>query len=207
MEFQISHGAIAHLTPALKEWSVAVDALATGETILLLRKGGIREHQGRFSVEHHHVVLYPTYEHQRPELLKTARATQPDERSSPHSSSISIKAWAEITQVHQITEVATVEALAPFHIWNEQFVTTRFHWKPRQPLYALLLRVYRFTHPPLIQYSRAYEGCKSWIMVQADEPLLDLESTPVLTVEAYNEQVARILAAIRQSDPSTNNGE
>ena len=47
-------------------------AIAKGETILLLRKGGIKEHQGKFSAEAARVVLFPTFEHQRPALLKPA---------------------------------------------------------------------------------------------------------------------------------------
>ncbi|BCX07554.1 MAG: hypothetical protein KatS3mg066_1413 [Fischerella sp.] len=35
---------------ALKEWAVAVTALEAGKTIMLLRKGGIHERNGRFQV-------------------------------------------------------------------------------------------------------------------------------------------------------------
>ncbi|NJL44810.1 MAG: DUF1802 family protein [Leptolyngbyaceae cyanobacterium SM2_3_12] len=35
---------------ALKEWDAAVTALGQGQTVLLLRKGGIREQAGQFSV-------------------------------------------------------------------------------------------------------------------------------------------------------------
>ena len=34
--------------PAFKEWHVVVEALAAGEQILLLRKGGIAEGRGGF---------------------------------------------------------------------------------------------------------------------------------------------------------------
>ncbi|MGC1218532.1 MAG: DUF1802 family protein, partial [Phormidesmis sp.] len=58
------------ITAALKEWSVAVDALAAGETILLLRKGGIKEDNGQFSAQADRAMLFPTFEHQRRDLLK-----------------------------------------------------------------------------------------------------------------------------------------
>ena len=38
-----------HCQIALKEWAVTVQALARGEQILLLRKGGIHEDQARTS--------------------------------------------------------------------------------------------------------------------------------------------------------------
>ena len=55
---------------ALKEWAVAVKALAKGEQILILRKGGIHKADKEFRVVHPEFVLYPTYEHQRAELVK-----------------------------------------------------------------------------------------------------------------------------------------
>ena len=55
---------------ALKEWAVTVDALARGQQILLLRKGGIHEDSKDFRVVHPEFLLYPTYEHQREDLLK-----------------------------------------------------------------------------------------------------------------------------------------
>ncbi|MEO1671947.1 MAG: DUF1802 family protein, partial [Cyanobacteria bacterium J06631_2] len=62
------------LTHTLKEWAIAVDALSQGRTIMLLRKGGIRERG--FQVKYSPVWLYPTYEHQKPNLLKPEYVTQ-----------------------------------------------------------------------------------------------------------------------------------
>ena len=55
---------------ALKEWAVTVRALAQGTQVLLLRKGGIHETDKNFRVIHPEFLLYPTYEHQREDLLK-----------------------------------------------------------------------------------------------------------------------------------------
>ena len=55
---------------ALKEWAVTVQALAKGGQVLLLRKGGIHEEGKDFRVIHPEFLLYPTYEHQREDLLK-----------------------------------------------------------------------------------------------------------------------------------------
>jgi hypothetical protein len=153
-------------TPALKEWAIAVEALQAGKSILLLRKGGIRETNGRFSVEHQRVWLYPTYEHQKPHLLKPEYAHQITPVDSGwHPTDISILAWAEVTEVLQLMDEAAIAQLLPFHIWNERLVTERLHWKPRQPLYALLLRVYVLPEAISLPYSDAYGGCKSWIQL------------------------------------------
>src|SRR5216117_1413384 len=50
---------------AFKEWAVVVDALGRGEQIIILRKGGIREGPGGFSVDHGEFPLFPTLFHQQ----------------------------------------------------------------------------------------------------------------------------------------------
>jgi len=179
---------------ALKEWAVAIEALQQGRTIMMLRKGGIREQKGRFSVVCDRVWLYPTYEHQNPELLKPEYASQVQQLpSGQHPGTIAIGAWAQIDAVFQITELSTVVALLPFHIWNAQFVVQRFGWKPSQPLYVLLLRVYPLAQPYEITDCPEYRGCRSWI--ELAEALTDPDSVPVLDRAEYEQQVA----AIRQT--------
>ncbi|EKQ69652.1 hypothetical protein OsccyDRAFT_2293 [Leptolyngbyaceae cyanobacterium JSC-12] len=179
------------LVHALKEWQVAVEALEQGETIALLRKGGIREEQGKFSVHHDRVWLYPTFEHQKPELLKPeyAHAVQPVEMGW-HPDKVRIGSWAEITDVFQVWNEAMVMQLLPFHIWNQAFVTERLQWKPNQPLYVLLLRVYKLLEPQMLAYSPTYGGCKSWIDL---ETAIAIEaSDPVLEEAKYCDRVAVI---------------
>lgn len=155
------------LQNALKEWSVAVDALAQGQTLLLLRKGGIREIGNTFRVPHQRVWLYPTYEHQKPGLLKPQWASQvtPVEPGW-HPAQITIKAWAHITHVWTVRDQQSVDSLLPFHIWNKQFVTERFQWKPKQPLHVLLMRVYRPIKPEHIDWQSDYGGCRSWLTLK-----------------------------------------
>ena len=40
-------------------------ALAEGEQLLTLRKGGIREENKHFEIEHDRFFLYPTFDHQQ----------------------------------------------------------------------------------------------------------------------------------------------
>ena len=55
---------------AIKEWAVTVRALAEGEQLLTLRKGGIREENKHFEIEHDRFFLYPTFDHQRNDLVR-----------------------------------------------------------------------------------------------------------------------------------------
>ena len=176
---------------ALKEWAVATDALERGETIVLLRKGGIREEGKHFRVAHDDVLLYPTYEHQQPHLLKPhySALVQPVP-SGWHPETVRIGAWARITDIFQISEKETVEGLLPHHIWNEQFAAERFGWKPRFPLYVLLLRVYKLPQEHVIPYRAEYGGCKSWIDLA--EPIALEGMTPALSDDEYARQVATV---------------
>jgi hypothetical protein len=151
-------------TRALKEWNVAVNALAGGRTIVLLRKGGIREQAGQFNVSDKQVLLYPTFEHQQPDLLKPDFASQVKiVESGWHPETIRITSWAEITDVFLVAWEPAIKALFPYHIWNEKFVSDRLKWKQNQPIYILLLRAYRLAETAEIQYISEYGGCRSWI--------------------------------------------
>src|ERR687892_678477 len=55
---------------AFKEWAVTVRALAEGEQLLTLRKGGIREENKHFELEHERFFLYPTFDHQHNNLVR-----------------------------------------------------------------------------------------------------------------------------------------
>lgn len=180
---------------ALKEWATAIKALEQGKTILLLRKGGIKEVKGRFTVQYNKVLLYPTYEHQKPTLLKPeyAHNVMPVE-SGWHPQSVKIGSWAEITDILTVSEESSVNCLLPYHIWNETFVHERLNWKPKQPLYLLLLRVYLLPQPIIFSYNSAYGGCKSWIDLSESISLAD--SIPVLSKEEYHRQVEVIGQAI-----------
>jgi hypothetical protein len=201
----IAKPSLPTLTHGLKEWQVAVTALEQGETIVLLRKGGLREAKGQFTIAHQHILLYPTYEHQQPHLVKAqyANAIVPV-ASGWHPETIRLNTWATITESIQVSEAAPLAALLPFHIWNEAFAAERLKWKPSQPIEVLLLRVYRLGQPQIIPYNPVYGGCKSWLdlseaIAQTDGFASALaDSTPVLKTADYHDRCARILAIVQQ---------
>jgi hypothetical protein len=181
------------LNHALKEWEVAVNALEKGESILLLRKGGIREDKGHFEVDYNPVLLYPTYEHQKPHLLKSQYASLVNPVPSGwHPQTISISIWAEITHVFQLRNISIIKQLLPYHIWKNNVIEERFKWKPSQPLFILLLRVFSLPQSLLISYRSNYGGCRSWIQLDSDISLLG--SQPVITDNNYYQ----ILEAIQE---------
>ncbi len=179
------------LTAALKEWEAAVKSLEKGNTILLLRKGGIKEVLGQFKVNHNPILLYPTYEHQKPHLLKSDYAAFVNPVPSGwHPKTIRISSWANITNIFQVTEFSIIKQLYPYHIWTENFVEERFNWKQNQPLFVLLLRVFLLPQPITIPYNSSYGGCRSWIQLNQDISLL--ESYSVIAENNYYQKVEEI---------------
>src|SRR3954468_1897539 len=113
---------------AFKEWAVTVRALAEGEQLLTLRKGGIREENKHFEIEHDQFFLYPTFDHQRndlvrdshvPELgraLEEAACPAPEPPASALTQDggitqpgrVRIRAWAEVSASYLITDPRTI---------------------------------------------------------------------------------------------------
>ncbi|MEM7594623.1 MAG: DUF1802 family protein [Cyanobacteria bacterium P01_A01_bin.83] len=181
------------LQHALKEWAIAVDALTAGKTIVLLRKGGIRE--AGFKVKHPLVWLYPTYEHQKPELLKPEYAPQVvPVPSGWHPQTVSIKSCAAITEVLSLNYPSQLAALQSYHVWNERLVSDRLKWKPQTPLMVLLLRVYCLDSPQIIPYHQLYGGCKSWIELR--EPIETNCLRAAIATQEYEQKVKEIKALV-----------
>jgi hypothetical protein len=184
---------------ALKEWAIAIDALENGNTIMLLRKGGIHEKKGQFQVAHDQVLLYPTFEHQQAFLLKSEYANDVCPVTSGwHPETVRIGSWAEITDILPVSDESIVNSLLPFHIWNEHFISDRLKWKASQPLYILLLRTYKLSEVQEIPYRPKYGGCKSWIDL---EQLIEVQNAqPVLSDSRYQQLVAEIHQSLERTN-------
>ncbi|NEQ44221.1 MAG: DUF1802 family protein [Leptolyngbya sp. SIOISBB] len=193
---------MAEITWALKEWAVAVEALLTGDLMLLIRKGGIHETKPVFNVPSDRALLFPTYEHQSAAAMREPWRSRVSSQTVPQlGDDVALLGWAEITHQLQLTGPDLEQRLQPFHIWTDAWLTERLAWKPERPAYVLLLRVHRFATPLQLTYAKRYGGCRSWIEL-ADVPTWS-ESLPVMTAAAYQEQVAALEAAIAPITTST----
>ena len=181
---------------ALKEWAVTVEAMAQGDQVLLLRKGGIHEDGKDFRVIHREFLFYPTYLHQKEDLLQPAhqpalRKVLERPRDDGH---IIFSHWAKAEEVLEISEQEQVDDLAPHYIWTAAYAQSKLHWKPMLPLSVLLLRVYKLEQPVTVPHLPEYGGCTSWVEVLADVDLGKLE--PVLNDAEFQRRVDEIKGSL-----------
>jgi hypothetical protein len=150
------------LTVALKEWAVVCHALETGRQVILLRKGGIVEAIGGFELEHSQFLLFPTYLHQSASMLKPeAQAQISSESAEPEQ--IVLRGAAQVSDIIRLSNRAQMEALQEEHIWGSPLIDMRFSYRPKNPLYLLIIRACTLLAPVTIQNTPDYAGCKSWV--------------------------------------------
>lgn len=179
---------------ALKEWASAIKALEDGTQIFIMRKGGIVEETRDFQVESGDFYLYPTYEHQRKELLKENYRSVIDDTLvgwSVQDEKVQITSYARMVEDIEISDQELLNKLYPYHIWTENFTEERLKWKRKNPLHIMLLRVYKLAEPVHISIEQAYIGCKSWIGLDAETPT-EASLIPVLSDETFAARVAEI---------------
>jgi hypothetical protein len=148
---------------ALKEWAVAVAALAAGDQVLIVRKGGIGEK--RFELPHRGFYLFPTYAHQRPELVKPgARVRFGDplaQREDPESLPLAV--YAELVGAHPIADPDALAAIDHLHVLTADYAAERLRWRRKHPLWAAILRVWTVDPVPVLEDAPSHGGCVSWI--------------------------------------------
>jgi hypothetical protein len=175
------------LAHAFKEWAVICQTLAKGKQSILLRKGGIAEVGGEFNLEHKRFWLYPTYTHQqqhdgiRSEALPFLHEA---EAAKPPAGTIHLSHWAEVTGVYRIRDLTAALLLAHLHFWSEETVRKRFAY--REPgIHVFSGRVYKAAKVHAIADTAHYQGCKSW--VELDAPLSTAGSVSVLGDKDFND--------------------
>ncbi len=183
---------------AFKEWAVIVRALLEGEQILDVRKGGLREDGRHFGLQSSRVWLYPTAEHQKPELLKPAyRATLDLAPGSVVGEPIHIDGWADIVGARTITDPEQLAALDSKLIWTLEYAESRLKWKKRDPLWVLAMRVHRLLEPIDVPWREEYGGCTSWVdLVDAPPDPSELPSRPALSDTAFKARMKGVVGAL-----------
>jgi hypothetical protein len=177
---------------AFKEWAGVCDALVEGRQALILRKGGIAEGPRGFVPEHAAFWLYPTHVHQAEQGLRIAAAargaTEPDRPGT-----VALHALAVVDSIAFVAREETLRALGPLHVWTEETVARRFHY--RQPgLWVLGVRVFGRGVPHRLAATAAHAGCKTWIPLAP--PPATLGCVPILDETAFAAHRERLHALL-----------
>lgn len=196
---------------ALKEWAIICKALEDGKQMLLLRKGGIMEYRKGFEVKHNEFLLYPTFEHQSIESIKTEykeklkeileeqnkyyndnrKKIDKDNKNFNTVSNNIIKLLAKVEDVIEISDKFTLSELRDYHIWSDEYVTMRMNYNPSKPMNVLLLRIYKIRNPLIVDINDKWAGCKSWIDIETDREFqnshkLKMQNADYDTYESIN---------------------
>ena len=149
---------------AFKEWAVIVDALGSGEQIIILRKGGISEGRGGFQIEHERFLLFPTLFHQQREAVLPAAQRRYDVIAPGLSADVlRLEYFAEVVDWKFLDSLADAQRLVGQHVWREEVIRERFDWGKTKSIYAMAVRVFRLPQLIELPMRAEYGGCKSWI--------------------------------------------
>ena len=188
---------------ALKEWAVTCGALAQGRQIILLRKGGILDEDGVFTLEQDHFWLTPTYIHQDTTLIKPEhhdlfQGWEEQRREAENQAgrdALNMKFWAWTQKAWALQDYEIEKLYDAPHIWSRNYLDTRFNYKPDHPLLCLALRVYQIEQPIYRALKPEWSGCRSWI--ELSEQFTNIGAQPILTNEEFAQQVVKVEQHLR----------
>jgi hypothetical protein len=177
---------------ALKEWSIVCDLLAEGSLALLLRKGGIHEDAGPgiFRLEHPRFALWPSWAHQKPDMIKEPFRSRVQVIEEP--AAVPIHHIGEAARIWEVPSRAAFDQLDDLHCWTKAQIDMRFNYKPDHPLYLVAVRCHRLTAPALIPNEWHYGGCKSWVPLIDRDAIDDTAATPALSDAAFAKLIDRV---------------
>ena len=181
---------------ALKEWAVLVNAMARGDLIAMIRKGGIREKRAGFDVRHDRFLLYPTFFHEKlnelaPRFhpsLESAHATRPPDGT------IELRYLANVAAVWQVTELERLRAIGHEHGLTWGAVESRFRYREDPRVHVVAVRIAKLPTVVTLPEARRYTGCVSW--VKLDEAVEVSGAHPVLDEESFAMRLAKLESAL-----------
>lgn len=154
---------------ALKEWAVLCDALARGEIVAMVRKGGIREQRAGFSVRHDRFLLYPTYFHEKAAELQPRFADRvaSSMEHRPPDGVIRVAHLAEVVAVWHVRELERLRGIETEHGLAWPAVVSRFEYRGKPEVRVVAVRVLALARVHDVPETRRYQGCVSWVELDA----------------------------------------
>ena len=181
---------------ALKEWAVLCDALAAGDIVALVRKGGIREQRAGFAVRHERFLLYPTFFHEKSAELQPRFAARLADASldRPPEGIIRVALVADVVATWHVRDLERLRAIEPFHGMAWPAVVSRFEYRGTNDVRVIAARVSRLPQSHDVPETRRYQGCVSWVAL--DEAIDVTGAMPVLAEPELSTRVAALTQAL-----------
>jgi hypothetical protein len=181
---------------ALKEWAVLVNAMARGDLIAMIRKGGIREKRAGFDVRHDRFLLYPTFFHEKlnelaqrfHSTLESAHATRPPDGM------IELRYLASVAAVWQVTELERLPAIEAEHGLTWGAVESRFKYRDDPRVHVVAVRISALPATATLPEVRRYTGCVSWVKLDEDVDVAGV--VPVLDDASFAERLSTLEGAL-----------
>jgi hypothetical protein len=181
---------------ALKEWACVVAAVAKGEHLILVRKGGLEDPSLGFVLKAREFLLYPTWEHQKLEWIRPEfhASLQPWFRPPDGSKEVSFTVYAGVAVAMELEDPSVLTQLRRYHIWNDEFFQARKRYRPERPMTVMVIRAYRLRQPWRHPMAPEEAGCKSWVDLKEEVPLDGVE--PIVENRAFRSALETIHAAL-----------
>jgi hypothetical protein len=170
------------VTLALEEWHVVVEAIARGDQVLTLGKGGGEK---ALSVAGSAFWLFPSWQRQQASDVQRAWHGElaRSNRERPVDGTIPIRCHCSVEAAWELTDADQLATLDGWHLWTPGYVRSRLESDPTKPLTVLLLRASALIEPFAVQPSEAHTVVESWVELSAEPPTADL--IPALTDTAF----------------------
>ena len=181
---------------ALKEWAVLCDALAAGDVVAMVRKGGIREQRAGFAVRHDRFLLYPTFFHEKSAELQPRFAARLTDASAhrPPEGIIRIGLVAEVAATWHVRDLERLRAIEPLHGMAWPAVVSRFQYRGTSDVRVIAARVLRLPQEHDLPETRRYQGCVSWVAL--DHPIDVHGATAALEEADLSARIAALTSAL-----------
>jgi len=179
---------------ALKEWAAIEDALAGGRLSVLVRKGGIYEKRGGFEVENREFWIFPTGWHQNESELSAAFREHLGDTPRFAPGEIPLRVHCVVEDALKVESLDALLRLGDLQPFSADTLRSRFEYRGRPWLHVLIVRAHVLSEPRVIANTAAYEGCVSW--VRLDAPVPTTGARPALDDAKFARIRAEVLARL-----------
>ena len=150
-----------------------VEGLASGDQLLLIRKGGIRDPKGVFQLEQREFLFYPTLEHQEEKMIRSPfrERLQKTFAAPADSTQVPFRIYGGVVLCGEVRTPSQLAGLEKYHIWTPEFLEKRMKYQPQSPMLVVLVRAFRLSLPIQRPVKPDYAGCKSWVKLEEPVPV------------------------------------